>query len=292
MARKALVVVVIVIIFSPLIYYASGIGQRAEGLSKALVVLADGTVQSSPKAVARHSLALPLRVEQLLIYPIFLFLLQYSGLAVGVSTWLDRRVIQPSKSKPGFGRLDRWLARLTAERLSLAQAVEIILYIILVTLFISLVFLPLSFYQGFVLARQFGLSTQTFPAWLRDFVVGQLVGLVLTLGVFGGFYAAIKLMPRRWPLWFGAAYAILTFGYILLEPLVVTPLFYEVTPVTDEALLERIFTLTDRAGMMVDDIFTIDASSKTTAVNAYVTGFGRASKIGLWDTPAGQTPPR
>jgi STE24 endopeptidase len=255
------------------------------------VVLADNTVRSSPKAVARHSLTLPLRIEQLLIYPLFLFLLQYSGLAVGLRAWLAERVIQPLEAAPLFERLDRWLSGFTRGRLSLAQVVEIALYITLVTLFITILFLPLSFYQGFVLAHQFGLSTQTFPAWLRDFLVGQVVGLVITLGVFGGFYAALKLMPRRWPFWFGAGYAVLTFGYILLEPLVITPLFYTVTPVTDEALLSRIYALSGRAGMTVDDIFTVDASSKTTAVNAYVTGFGGASKIGLWDTLLSTHPP-
>jgi Zn-dependent protease with chaperone function len=49
--------------------------------------------------------------------------------------------------------------------------------------------------------------------------------------------------------------------------------------------------MADRAGVVIDDISTIDASSKTTMTNAYFTGYDQASKIFLWDTLLLKHPP-
>lgn len=71
---------------------------------------------------------------------------------------------------------------------------------------------------------------------------------------------------------------------VLLEPLVITPLFYEVRPLADAGLANRIMALADKANMHVDAVEVIDASSKTNEVNAYFTGFGGAQRIVLFDT--------
>jgi STE24 endopeptidase len=76
----------------------------------------------------------------------------------------------------------------------------------------------------------------------------------------------------------------LSFVFTLLTPLLVTPLFYEVRPLAEAGLRARILALADRAGMRVNDVYVIDASSKTTAANAYFTGFGDARRIVLYDT--------
>jgi len=290
MMRKALYLVMVVIALSPLVYYATGIGQRAEGLSPALVV-ADGQLDNSPKAQALHRLILPIRIESLLVYPLFLFLMQASGLAVRFRKELRERVVASLMDRRGFKLLNRRLTRLTRMRLTLVDLTEISLYIALTTLFITCIYFPFSFYRGFILRHQFDLSTQTLAGWLRDFGLGEGINLLLSLVVYGGFYSLVKVMPRQWPIWLGAGFAVLLIGYYLLQPLLITPLFYEISPITDEGLQDRILRMADRAGMLVDDISVIDASSKTTTVNAYVTGFGRASKIVLWDTLLARHPP-
>jgi STE24 endopeptidase len=42
--------------------------------------------------------------------------------------------------------------------------------------------------------------------------------------------------------------------------------------------------LAERAGVRVQDVLVSDASRRTTADNAYVSGFGRTRRIVLWDT--------
>jgi len=289
-ARKALYLTIAIIIFSPLLYYSTGIGQQAHALSQEPIVAADGSLQSSPKAEALHSLTLPLRIEKLLLYPILLLLLQYSGVAVRLREWLERKPLPAIQKLPGFQTLDDLLRRLTRDRLSLDDVAVILLYIALFALGMTLLYFPFSLYS-FVLRRQFDLSTQTFLAWQRDFWLGGGIGLGITLVTYGVFYVLLKLIPRRWPLWVGLGFTLFTIDYALLEPVVITPLFYEVTPITDPDLRQRIEGMAGQANVVIDDIFVIDASSKTKTVNAYFTGFGDAGKIFLWDNLLIKHPP-
>jgi len=288
--RKLFYLTIAIIMLSPLIYLATGIGQQAHTLSQDPIILAGGTIQSSPKAQALHTLRLPMGIQHLLIYPVLLLLMQYSGLAVKMRKWLTDTWLPPVQRFPGYGWLNTRLTRLAHQHLTLNDVVVIGLYLTLFDVGLTLIYFPLSRY-GFVLDHQFGLATQTLSAWLRDFGVSWLVGWMLTLVSFGGFYILIKLIPHRWPIWVGAGFTVFTFAVTLLQPVLITPLFYKISPVTDPNLQQRIQTMAKRAGVVIDDISIIDASSKTTAINAYFTGFGGASKIFLYDTLISKHPP-
>jgi STE24 endopeptidase len=99
-----------------------------------------------------------------------------------------------------------------------------------------------------------------------------------------GFYGLMRLMPRHWPIPAGAFMIFLSAGLVVVTPILITPLFYEVRPLNDPALRARILALADRAGMHVSQVYVINASAKTTEVNAYFTGFGGAQRIVLYDT--------
>lgn len=288
--RKLLYTLILLIVISPLFYLISGIGQQAEMLSAVPPQVADG-IESSPKAEALHQLALPLRLQLLLTYPLLLLLVQYSGLVVSIRHRLVQWAIAPLAQKRGYKVVDGWVAYFTKSRLTLAEIAENTLYIGIFFLAAGLIFFPLSLYRGFILRHQFGLSTQTLVAWLRDYGLNQTINLLMTLVVYGGFYALLKLMPRRWPVWGGAAFTVLFLGFILLQPVVITPMFYQVMLLDDTDLQTRIEIMANRADMVIDDVSIIDASSKTTTINAYVTGFGRATKVVLWDTLLIKHPP-
>ncbi|MEM7030407.1 MAG: M48 family metalloprotease [Chloroflexota bacterium] len=281
----------LLILISPLIFLGTGIGQEAIHLSDEVRIASDGSLQSSPKAVALHQLSVPIRISRLLSYPILLLLLQYSGLAVLMRIRVYEGAVVPIANQRWFQEIDGYLHRLTRSRLSLSTLIEISVCITIIFILISIIFFPLSLYRGFILRHQFGLSTQSFLAWLRDFGVRQLIGWLTTLVTYGGFYCVLKLMPRQWPIWGGVGFTVLFIGFFLLQPIVVTPLFYQVTPLADPDLQQRIDIMANRVGVTIDDVSIIDASSKTTTINAYVTGFAGATKIVLWDTLLIKHPP-
>jgi Zn-dependent protease with chaperone function len=278
-----------VILVTPVIYWASGSGQTAESLSAAVLRQSDGGLLNSPKAEAFHNLLLPLRLQSFLMYPFLLLVFQLSGGAVALREWLDKGITLFLASSPiakwqshlsRFGRfIPLWGRQLAGQKLWVVLG-----FVVVFNVGLALLYFPLNFYRGFVVAHQFGLSTQAISGWLRDWGVNLFIGLALDGVIFGGFYSLLHLFPRRWPIPGGFLLVLFSFVLSLLAPLLITPLFYEVRPLEDPILRERILTLAERANMPVDNIYVIDASTKTTQVNAYVTSFGQAQRMVLYDT--------
>jgi STE24 endopeptidase len=262
--RWLLIAVVAIILLGPLPYWLSGVGQSAAGLSAEITHRADGTLVSSPKAEALHSLGLPMTVERLFLYPLLLFCLQAGGGALALRRWLDKRV--EGRHLPVWvGRAVEWLGRrfpsAWRERVTGRDLLVIFLFVLIFDVALAVLYLPFNFYGGFILGHQFGLSRQMASGWAADWLKSLLIELVMDGVLWTGFYALL-----------------------LLTPIIITPLFYQIRPLDDPSLRARIVALAERAGMHVDAVYVINASSKTVEVNAYFTGFGGAQRIVLYDT--------
>jgi STE24 endopeptidase len=69
-----------------------------------------------------------------------------------------------------------------------------------------------------------------------------------------------------------------------LAPVVLLPIFYEVTPLTRESLRDRLLSLAERAGAQVLGVFEWRLSERTRKANAALAGIGRTRRILVSDT--------
>lgn len=155
--------------------------------------------------------------------------------------------------------------------------------LLLALLYYAVIF-PVSLYGNLLREHAFGLSRQTFASWAWDYTKGALISTAITLPLLILLYAFIRRDPIRWylPTW---VVVVLVMALTAeLSPILLDPLFHTFRPVQDSRLVERIRTLTDRAGLTVSSILEMDASQKTTKTNAYFTGLGLAQRIVLYDT--------
>lgn len=148
----------------------------------------------------------------------------------------------------------------------------------------ALVFLPLSWYAGFVRQHAYGLSTETASEWLGDW--SKAVGLSALFAALLLWipYRLLRAAPRRWWLWTGLLTAPLTVVAMIVVPLYIAPLFDRYDRMRDRALEARIAELAARAGIPDSRIYEVRKSDETRLMNAFVTGFGGAKRIVLWDT--------
>jgi len=175
-------------------------------------------------------------------------------------------------------RLRRWVTPL---RFSLARLAA---YYALLTLALVIIHAPLTFFAGYRLQHDYGLSTQSLGAWLGDEGKAVAVGIATTVPILWVLFWLINRSPRRWALWFwGALIPIIAFG-IFVAPLVVDPLFNKFTPLPPGPLKTQIEALAAKAGIPNAPIFMVDKSRQTHTTNAYVTGIGSSARIVLWDT--------
>ena len=148
--------------------------------------------------------------------------------------------------------------------------------------------LPIHYYASFVLEHRFGLATQGFASWVADWGKGLAIEALVGSIVLWVFYFVVRRSPRRWWFLFWLASIPLVLGFILIEPYAIDPLFYKFTPLekSQPVLTSRIEAMLDHAGLAIPPsrIFEMDASSRTKAVDAYVTGLGSSKRVVVWDT--------
>ncbi|MDD5296392.1 MAG: M48 family metallopeptidase [Rhodocyclaceae bacterium] len=147
-----------------------------------------------------------------------------------------------------------------------------------------LVDLPFALYRTFVVEERFGFNKMTLRLWLVDLVKETLLGAAIGLPVL---FAVLWLMARMgefWWLWVWAFWLGFNLLVLLIYPTFIAPLFNKFTPLTDEALAQRIGALLQRCGFTVSGLFVMDGSRRSAHGNAYFTGFGSAKRIVFFDT--------
>ncbi|MDQ5816543.1 MAG: M48 family metallopeptidase [Actinomycetota bacterium] len=200
----------------------------------------------------------------------------YLALAVTLVTQI---VVLLVLARGPFGRLVGAVERLPGGILVHAAAAGIVIAAI-----VTMALLPVGFVRGFIVARDWGLSTQGFGGWVGDTVRGTLVGSVTSGIAAAAFFGIVRWKPGSWWVWGWAGFTVLTAALVFLWPVAIAPLFNRFTPLEDAALAARIKTMALREGVEVDDVLVSDASRRTTAENAYVAGLGGTKRMVLYDT--------
>lgn len=172
---------------------------------------------------------------------------------------------------------DHWVARAVLGGLAVVLVAEIIT-------------LPLAAWRHTIMVR-YGLSTQTWGGWTVDVLKSYAVSAVIAAIALLGFYTVTRLAPRWW--WaFGAAGAaalVVLLSFVL--PVLVEPVFNKFTPMEPGPLRTELMSLAQRDGVPVKDVLVADASRRTRAVNAYVSGLGPTRRIVVYDTLLREAPP-
>ncbi|KGR74584.1 M48 family metallopeptidase [Ureibacillus sinduriensis] len=156
-------------------------------------------------------------------------------------------------------------------------------YLFLLYLFTALIFYPIDIYR-YQLSKEYGISTQDFSSWMRDYVIDFWVNFGTTLLLVLVLYWLIQKSAKKW--WLYAWLLTIPFAIFMmyLQPVVIDPLYNEFTPLKDKQLEEKILKLANQADIPSEHVFEVNMSEKTNALNAYVTGIGDNSRIVLWDT--------
>jgi STE24 endopeptidase len=151
--------------------------------------------------------------------------------------------------------------------------------------------LPIDFWSGFILEHRYHLSNQTLLRWVWRQIKGYLVGGPIALMLLLGFYALFWYAGNWWWLWAAAGWLAVTLVLGQLLPVVILPLFYNVTPLDDPSLLERLQRLAEGTGLNIEGIYRLHLSAETRKANAALAGLGRTRRVLLGDTLLDQFTP-
>ena len=189
----------------------------------------------------------------------------------------------------GLTRLGGRLVCAVAAPLGGGWAWQVLLGVLALAVIGRLVTLPLSAY-GEMVRHRYGLSTRSWGLWLRDVVVSLAIDAALTALCLTLLVWLARRAPRAWWAWAGVAAAALVVVGSFLWPVLMEPAFNRFVSMPASQLRSDLLELADENGTPVEDVLVSDASRRTTALNAYVSGFGSTRRIVVYDTVLDQLP--
>ena len=129
-----------------------------------------------------------------------------------------------------------------------------------------------------------GLVTQSWGGWAVDLGKGAAIGAGMSAAGGAALIAGVQRFGRGW--WAPGSAAVAGFAVVFtyLGPVVLDPIFNRFTPLAPGATRDDVLELVGKAGLEVGEVYEVDASRRTTAANAYVTGIGRTKRVVLYDT--------
>ena len=140
----------------------------------------------------------------------------------------------------------------------------------------------IGYYETMVIEEKYGFNRST----LKTFVTDQIRNLLLNFGLsllLAWLLSALHIALGNWMiLLFAAAVFCLTLAISFLYP-IFSRLGNKFVPLEEGELKDSLMGLLTKHGYQVKAIEVMDASRRTTKLNAYFTGFGKLKTIVLYD---------
>jgi len=138
-------------------------------------------------------------------------------------------------------------------------------------------------YDTFVIEARFGFNKTT----VKTFIADLFKGLAIAVIIGGGLLLLFMFLYDTLGDMVFLAFFFILIGFTLfmtfISPLLLR-IFYKLTPLEDGELKTKIEELVAKTGYNIKGIYMVDASRRSTKLNAFASGFGKTKTIGLFDT--------
>ena len=169
-------------------------------------------------------------------------------------------------------------ARLFADT-ELAQTLSVIILETAVGLVVEVVE---SYISNMVIEQKYGFNRTSKKTFVKDVIFKNIFAFMLSLTI----ASLIALLYGLLGVWMIPLFALVALGFTLLVSFlypVLSKVKNKFTPLEDGELKQSLLRLLEKYGYKVKAIMVMDASTRTTKLNAYFTGFGKLKTIVLYD---------
>ena len=159
-----------------------------------------------------------------------------------------------------------------------------LLYIGILLIIYSILKLPFSIYDTFVIEERFGFNKTTPRTFFLDQVKGFVLAVLLGGLVLTGILTLFQYVGLN--AWFYCWVVVVIFSLALqyIAPTWIMPLFNKYKPMESGELKEAILAYTRSVNFPIKNVLVMDGSRRSSKSNAFFTGFGRNKRIALFDT--------
>jgi len=138
--------------------------------------------------------------------------------------------------------------------------------------------------KEYILEHRFELATENFGKWFKDKVKMLILYVAFMLFFVEGVYFSMSQSPVYWWLftWIISAIFVVLLSYAF--PVVIMPMFYKFPKISDEKLLKKLTSLSEKAGVRVVGVYEMKAGEKTKKAMAALAGIANTRRMLLSDT--------
>jgi STE24 endopeptidase len=146
--------------------------------------------------------------------------------------------------------------------------------------------IPFSYYRNFVIEEKYGFNKMTKALFVKDLIKNFLLTIILGGGILSLLISIFNAFSSNIVVFIGLTYVAIVLILILVFMLNGTfvRIFNKLTPIEEGTLKQRIDALSEGLGFKVKRIYSMDASKRSSKLNAFFTGLGATKEVVLFDT--------
>jgi STE24 endopeptidase len=176
-----------------------------------------------------------------------------------------------------------WLDEAIRARISNNLLVTVVFFGVLI-LAVMLANLPVSYYSTFVIEEKFGFNKTTKKLFVVDSIKQIVLSIALGLPIIyliAWIYQSLE--SQFWLVGWLAVSAISLFMFIF-GTRIFLPIFNKLKPLPEGELRSEVEAYCKSQGFPLSKLWEMDASKRSTKLNAFFSGMGKVKIIGLYDT--------
>ncbi len=182
----------------------------------------------------------------------------------------------------GFG----WLESVSAP-LSGSVLIQNLIFLGIYMVFTMVISIPFDYYDTFIIEEKYGFNKTTKKTFVLDIIRNVVLLVVLGGGIVSFLYLPFHLFAGSFVsmvifTWLGAILVV----FVIIGGLnkLLVRLFNKLTPLEEGSLRTRIERMAQSVGFNLKNIFIMDASKRSTKLNAFFSGMGKLKEVVLFDT--------
>ena len=143
-----------------------------------------------------------------------------------------------------------------------------------------------SYYNDFVIEEKYGFNNKT----KKIFIIDKIKGFILTIIFGGAFIFLLTTLYEKFEV--GLTFYIISLSSITVILLfmsffyvkLIVPIFNKLSPLEESTLKQKVEDFAREAGYEIRKISIMDASKRSTKLNAFFSGIGKTKQIVFYDT--------
>lgn len=144
--------------------------------------------------------------------------------------------------------------------------------------------LPISYYSTFVIEEKFGFNKTTKKLFVMDSIKQLLLSVALGLPVIALIAWIYQTLQSTFWLVSWLSVSAITLFMFIFGTRIFLPLFNKLKPLAEGELRTEVEEYCQSQGFPLSKLWEMDASKRSTKLNAFFSGMGKVKIIGLYDT--------